>query len=419
MTRCERCHDTHTFEQQPNRDTCTECGTGAAVTPGFRVFRISVPLGFRTNLGRGEDAKEDNEILVSGSGVVAQSDNSPSVTIMPTNTNLAIPPVGRVFRLNTRRGRLFSGALGTASLGNGMHRFPNQWIDDRYQTPGDIGVQFTATGQSEQFAVASPKTTDVLRLRPATVPAGLCLDPLFRTIQGAAVKAAYYSGAFILRAIAADRLDIDPEEIDISNLRAIPVAAGGFAGELVLSDHLANGAGFTRWVSENWGTILADAVNLQPPQSSVVFNLIRAAHKTRCDSSCYDCLRQYRNMNYHGLLDWRLGLAVLRIFADPASNCGLNGDFSNPELDGWPGFARMLRDSFCSSFQCMPQDFGPLPGCAIGAKQIIFIHPLWDSSRPLQVLAESVATADQTSEIRYLDTFNVLRRPSRAYQELA
>lgn len=419
MTRCERCHDTHTFDQMPAQDTCTECGTTAAVTPGFRVFQISVPLGFRTNLGRGEDAKEDNEFLVSGSGVVAQSDNSASVLVPPTNSSLALPPAGRVFRLNTRKGRLFSGALGTASLPNGLYRFPHQWIDDRYQTAGDVGVQFAMTGQRDQFAIASPKTTDVLRLRPAEVPDGLCLDPLFPTIQGAAVKAAYYSGAFILRALAADQLDIDPEEIDISNLRAIPEPAGGFVGELVLSDHLANGAGFSRWISENWPTILASSVNIQPPESSVIFNLIRESHKDRCDSSCYDCLRQYRNMNYHGLLDWRLGLAVLRVFSNAAAVCSLDGDFSNPEMEGWPDFARTLRDSFCLSFQCAPRDFGSLPGSVVGGKQVIFIHPLWNSSRPRQILAEALATADQNLDVRFLDTFNVLRRPSRAYQELA
>jgi len=280
-------------------------------------------------------------------------------------------------------------------------------------------VQFTATGQTERVAIASPKTTDVLRVRPSEVPLGMCLDPLFPTIQGSAVKAAYYSGAFILRAIAADRLDIDPEEIDISNLRAIPLEAGDFVGELVLSDHLANGAGFTRWISENWGTILADGVNLLPPRGSVIFNLVREAHKIRCDSSCYDCLRQYRNMNYHGLLDWRLGLAMLRVFASPVALSGLDGNFSAPELDGWAGFARTLRDSFCLSFGCVPRDFGPLSGCTIGTKQIIFIHPLWNSLRPSYVLAEAIAAADQGSEIRFLDTFNVLRRPSRAYQALA
>jgi DEAD/DEAH box helicase domain-containing protein len=419
MSRCERCHDTHTFDQPQNQDICSQCGTGTGVTPGFRVFQISVPLGFRTNLGQGDDAKEDSEILVSGSGVVAQSDNSAPNPVASTNTSLAIPDVGRVFRLNTRRGRLFSGALGTASLRNGRHRFANQWIDDRYQTPSDIGVQFAATGQPDQFALASPKSTDVLRMRTTLVPPGLCLDPLFRTIQGSAIKAAYYSGAFILRAIAGDRLDIDPEEIDISNLRAVPTGIGGFAGELAISDHLANGAGFTRWVSENWTSILSDAVNLQPPPSSVVFNLIRDSHKRRCDSSCYDCLRQYRNMNYHGLLDWRLGLAILRVFNSVDASGGLDGDFLNPELDGWPDFVRSQRDSFCLSFGCEPRDFGALPGCTIGQKQIIFIHPLWDTSQPSGILAQAIATADQTAALRFVDTFNVLRRPSRAYQELA
>lgn len=419
MTRCERCHDTRTLEQPPNYDSCTECGAGTTVTPGFRTFQIAVPLGFRTNLGRGDDAKEDNEILVSGSGAVAQSDTSPSVSVPQTNTSLAIPPIGRVFRLNTRRGKLFSGALGTASLANGLNRFAHQWIDDRYQTQGNLGAQFTATGQTEQLAVVSPKTTDVLRLKPSTVPLGMCLDPLFPSIQGSAVKAAYYSGAFILRAIAADQLDIDPEEIDISNLRAIPMQTGGFVGELVLSDHLANGAGFTRWISEHWEALLAGAVNTQPPPGSVSFNLIRSSHKDRCDSSCYDCLRQYRNMNYHGLLDWRLGLAALRAFANAAVTCGQDGNFGNPELDGWPLFARTLRDSFCSSFQCVPRDFGPLPGCTIGNKQVIFVHPLWDTWQPTNIVAEAIATADQAADLRFLDTFNALRRPSRAYQELA
>lgn len=420
MTRCERCHDTHTYDQPPNQDFCVVCGATGTVTPGFRSFQIAVPLGFRTNLGRGEDAKEDSEFLVSGSGVVAQSDNSLPNFIPNTNTSLAIPPVGRVFRLNTRRGRLFSGAVGTASLSNGLHRFPHQWIDDRYQLPGDVGVQFTANGPLEQFALVSPKTTDILRIRATAVPAGLCLDPLlpFPSIQGSAIKAAYFSAAFILRSIAADRLDIDPEEIDISNLRAVP-GSNGFLGELVISDHLANGAGFTRWVSENWQGLLADATDIQPRPGSVLYNLIRDEHRTRCDSSCYDCLRQYRNMNYHGLLDWRLGLALIRILSSPTEICGLTGNFSNPELQGWLDFARVLRNTFCSSFQCVPRDFDRLPGCVIGQKQVIFIHPLWNAAQPAELLASGFADADQGADIRVLDTFNVLRRPSRAYQALA
>jgi DEAD/DEAH box helicase domain-containing protein len=63
--------------------------------------------------------------------------------------------------------------------------------------------------------------------------------------------------------------------------------------------------------------------------------------------------------------------------------------------------------------------FARLPGCIIGRKQVIFVHPLWDCNRPAELLAEAVADADQNGDIRFLDTFNVVRRPSFAYQALS
>ena len=47
------------------------------------------------------------------------------------------------------------------------------------------------------------------------------------------------------------------------------------------------------------------------------------------------------------------------------------------------------------------------------------MHPLWDCNSPGELLAEAVADADQNGEIRFLDIFNVLRRPSFAYQSLS
>ena len=73
------------------------------------------------------------------------------------------------------------------------------------------------------------------------------------------------------------------------------------------SDHLANGAGFTQWLSENLGNVLADATAADPPADSFIGAIVAASHRSRCDSSCYDCLRQYRNVNYHGCL---MGVSV-------------------------------------------------------------------------------------------------------------
>lgn len=418
MSRCERCHDTQVSDQRPVAVACGECGTTSGATPGFKVFEIVVPLGFRTELGSGEDAKEDVEILVSGSGIVTQSDSAVPQALIQTNTQMAFSPAGRVFRLNTRRGRLFRGAIGRASLANGRNRFDGQWIDDRYQNT-QIGVQFTPQGANEEVALAAPKTTDVVRISPNAVPAGLCLDPLVGRIQSAAIRAAYFSAAFMLRSVVGEQLDIDPEEIDISNLRRIATPQNDSVGEIVFSDHLANGAGFTQWLAENLATVLATATDLNPPSDSFIGAIVATGHRSSCDSSCYDCLRQYRNMSYHGLLDWRLGLAALRVLGSVANRCGIDGVFALPEIDGWLEWSRSLRDAFALSFGATCRNFARLPGCLIGRKQVIFVHPLWDCNRPSELLAEAIAEADRNGDVRFLDTFNVVRRPSFAYQALS
>jgi DEAD/DEAH box helicase domain-containing protein len=421
MARCEQCHFTRTFEEQPADQNCPECGCGTGDEPAFRVFRIAVPLGFRTTYGPGEDAKEDGEILVTGAGSVAESDPSPCIPVGDTNSAVALSPLGRVFRINNRRGELFRGALGKSSLRSTLnnrvrYEMEHQWVDERFQSwrvQNDV-VAFQAAVPVEEFGIVSPKTTDVLRIRPVRVPAGLCLDPLAKR---GAVKAAFYSAAFILRAVAADRLDIDPEEIDISNVRQITLDSGAKSGEIVINDHLANGAGFTAWIAGNWLDLLAETVSASPPPDSFPGALIAPGHRISCDSSCCDCLRQYRNMSYHGLMDWRLGLSLLRCLAAETFRCGLDGTFGEPDLADWPAFAEAWRDTFCECFAgCTPRQFGPLPAFEVGGSSVIVVHPLWDTHAPGGLLAEAIAAASEPRA--FLDTFNIPRRLSAAYQSL-
>jgi len=414
MSRCEVCHYTATSEQKPTDQSCPACDVGMATSPGFRIFQIAVPLGFRTDFGPGRDAKEDTEQLITGASTVAQSDPTPPRSVEGTNTSLAFTYPGRVFRINHRNERFFEGALGTASLSRGRLLVSDQWIDSRYQGTQE-GVQFQASGPTESFAIAAPKSTDLLRIRPSTVPRGISLNPLAR---GAAVKAAYYSAAFILRSVAGDRLDIDPEELDISDVTRADFGDGTYVGEIIINDHLPNGAGFTSWMASNWRDVLNQIVSLSPPPDSFPGFLISEQHRS-CESSCYDCLRQYRNMSYHGLLDWRLGLSLLRIFATSQFRCGLDGSFVEPDVVGWLSFAATLRDSFCAAFNCRPNQYGALPGCEVGQKRVILVHPLWDRNRPSDILAEAISTIPVGTETRFLDTFNIQRRMSWAYQSLA
>ena len=411
MARCEQGHYTATHDTEPSDTSCPSCGCPQGGEPEFRVFPYAVPLAFRASLGPGSDALEDTEFLPTGVATVAESDQQPCRKAMGTNSAIAFSKLGRVYRVNNRQGLLFSGSIGTAQRGSSGARLENQWIDQRFQD--DDLLQFTRSSERESIAIVAPKTTDLLRVRPEVVVPGLWLNP----VGAAGIRAAYYSAAFILKAVSAGRLDIDPDELDISNVRQVDTADGSKVGEIIIGDHLPNGAGFTDWISDNWQEVLASTTDSNADSNSFVGSMLGAAHQVKCDSSCYSCLRNYRNMAYHSLLDWRLGVSLLRSLQSDEFDCGLGGDFSPSDLAGWVEQAAKLRDSFCNSFAAQPRDFGPLPGLEIGNRQVLVVHPLWDATRPEGLLADSMAAC--TSETPHtLDTFNLLRRPAWAYQEL-
>ena len=123
-------------------------------------------------------------------------------------------------------------------------------------------------------------------------------------------------------------------------------------------------------------------------------------------------------MSFHGLLDWRLGLTLLRMFGDGSYNAGLDGNRGQPELSEWLSLAHDLRHAFCGTFSCTPRSFGPLPGFEVGARKIVFAHPLWDTNAPVLELAKAAAS-EPGARLQFIDTFNVQRRMSWVYQGLA
>lgn len=418
MEQCQNCYYTKTHDEKPSRDQCMQCGQETIHRPPFRIFQIAVPLGFRSNLSRGVDAQEEAEYLPTGVATVAESDQTPCNHTPDTNSAIAFSASGRVYRVNDRQGSFYTGATGTTTrrLQNNQVNINSpelqfQWIDERFK---DDGIIFSPTSETESIAIVAPKTTDILRIQPESIPTGLTLDPL-RT-QGA--RAAYYSAAFIIKAVAAQKLDIDPDEFDISNVRQVNLQHGEKAGEIVISDHLANGAGFTSWTNDNWETVLATATDTDQDARSFIGMMVSDKHRQDCDSSCYQCLRNYRNMSYHGLLDWRLGISLLNALRSHQFACGLDEEFASPDLDRWLEDAYKLRDQFCYTFSAQARDFAAIPGLEIGHSQVLVIHPLWDIYQPTGLLAEAVADcADNIPQT--LDTFNLLRRPAWAYQSLA
>lgn len=431
MLRCERCQHTETSDSQIVRTECPNC-LAPQGTNGMNIFQIAVPAAFRTDFGRGKDARDDSEFLPSGLSSLADSKTGGVVDTRNIGNTRSVFTTGRVFRLNSNRGDCFNGAEGQTRRPGVLE---HQWIAEDHQ-PGvqliNPATQMPIDSTSQELvAIVAPKTTDLIGISPQTVPDGLCLSPLEIGPRGedrqsaACAKAAYYSGAFLLRKIAAINFDIDPDEIVLNSLRAIEHATG-HVGEIVLSDNLPNGAGFVAEMHQNLQSLLEECTGSAKTSHKAFMDLVGQSHRTGCDTSCPSCLRQFRNMQYHGLLDWRSGVAMLRLLLEGGNfSCALDGDFDHfPELADWQAIAARERDRLCSSFGSpaapwQPMQFGRLPGFLIaGSRPGLMIHPLWSKGSPSGILAEAIAEAEQTgNDLILADTFNVSRRMSWAYMQ--
>lgn len=186
----------------------------------------------------------------------------------------------------------------------------------------------TATKRSAERPVglATLRPTDALVLRFAAPSPAWSLDPL----ASPAARAAFLSFGYLLRRAATVGLDIDAEEVEVG-LRVVGSGEGGArTGELAFTDALENGAGYCR----HWGERFRE-IALDPLRSGRLFERLFAAgsaHAAECDTSCSDCLRDYRSSHLHPLLDWRLGLDLADLASDPdgAHRPGLSGDRWRP-----------------------------------------------------------------------------------------
>jgi DEAD/DEAH box helicase domain-containing protein len=281
MTRCRACGDTRTSESQEAAETCPACGRGG---DHFGQFQIAVPQAFRTDLTWGSDATDESDMNFGMPGILSESTEGVTHKLISgKNCGASFADEGRVWRINDNNSRRFCGAImhtpppPSGSAPSRVPRLDYQWIDWRFLENPEVAT--------DEIALAAGKTTEVLRIFPEAVPEGLTLDP---SRSSSAVRASVISAAFLLQRVLADRLDIDPDEVEIANLSTRKTDAGVSVAEIVLSDRLPNGAGFVRWAHDNLLEILNESCF--PEKKESYAGLIQEpAHRT-CESSCYDCL---------------------------------------------------------------------------------------------------------------------------------
>ncbi len=141
-------------------------------------------------------------------------------------------------------------------------------------------------------------------------------------------------------------------------------------------------------------------------------------HGTTCDTSCNRCLRDFYNLPYHGLLDWRLALDMAHMVASPSAVISLNQGPSG-QLNNWsillegadaPVPATMKRLGYMD-----PVRFGNLRGYVHQHRPYLWIerHPLWTDEHLDYVDAVNVAgQLHPNHSVQPMNPFIVIRRPA-------
>jgi hypothetical protein len=217
----------------------------------------------------------------------------------------------------------------------------------------------------------------------------------------------------MLRRAAAVRLDIHERELKVG-LRVMR-DAGRVVGQVFMSDSLENGAGY----SSHIGTpaemqALLESICGQPQPSAFNDALVlqqdahgNDAHARMCRTSCPDCLRDYSNLAYHNILDWRLGLDMARLALDPAAPIDFTPTY-------WQGISAAAAGPYFAALNMSPTTFQGLDAGQSATEVEILIHPLW-SLDPMNLhpqLQAAIAQASATGlRVKTRSVFEVLRRP--------
>ncbi len=446
MIRCNNGHINSSHKNRPEIDECPECGS--FLTYPENIFPLKSPTAYRTNLSSGMDSKEISDLTLSRPPILAEnSDESTRESpIIGNNFKASIADRDVTWRINTNNDRLFRGKeIRTGNVfpfnTNYPFYFNNQWILEDYLIPfEENGFRFSPQNNQQEFeeiALGANKNTEVFRIHPIDINPALTLD-MYDNISSsnhAGIRSAFYSAAFLLQRIIADQLDVDPVEIEIADIRKISLESGRNTAEIILTDELQNGSGFVRHLFNNISDITRKTITTQDDEGYLA-QIHSDTHRENCKDACYDCLKVFRNMNYHGLLDWRLGIALIRVLTNKNYTAGVNGQFNEfIELEGWASDAIRLRNSFAESFNFEILEGIKLPAVLVSktkAFYIIIIHPFWnckvnDNGIPDipdgTWLAEGVYEVYQEAQknkgiIKFVDTFNLHRRPGWCYQKL-
>jgi len=175
-----------------------------------------------------------------------------------------------------------------------------------------------------------------------------------------------------------------------------------------ICDSLENGAGYSSLYGDP--AVADDLLRYIAGQTTQDFfgPIANAPHRDNCRTSCPDCLRDFGNLAFHNILDWRLAMDMVRLSLDPNATI----DFTVPY---WQGLDQIVVPPYFQAVGLHQVQLGGLIAGRDGNYVEIITHPLWNcdpnSFGPTLANAYSQALAAGATEIEFKSVFEILRRP--------
>lgn len=409
-----------------------------------RAYKVVIPNAFRTDFNRKpQDREVDQEINSSKPLLFSQAlDNKTDLRKSVGDSIVVLSSSDYTWRLNTngedqfRMKRTNAEELGTI--------LPNQYIDldlDKRLRYGfeeaiqnrDVRKEIITASEDdgELISLGARKTTNIIRLYPKNLNKTLDINPFHQKDFGKRVsaKGAFHSAAFLLQRCLADELDVSPEEIELAAITEHELDDGTerSVGKIILSDELPNGSGFVEYLYNNLNDFFSMCLN-PTPKNRFAYSFLNEEHAKQCKSSSYKDLQNYRNLNYHGILDWRLGAGLIRVLNDSSYMVGLDNNWISLDIHDWPELAKDLAEEFADSIDkrilSSPQSLKVHKGIPIITYKginIIVVHPFWNyiggHFPESNSLTEAIELCEAPERIFFADTFNLYRRMAWNYQE--
>ncbi|MBP3245388.1 MAG: DEAD/DEAH box helicase [Bacteroidaceae bacterium] len=310
-----------------------------------------------------------------------------------------------VWHVNSNNNRFYTGAYSANGLESPRGGTTNFMFFDKYDSNGR--AEIVRKDQDPQntidIALGSKKVTEMIKLELKSYPSVLNLS--LETGNRSAIRAAFYSAAFLLQRALADKLDVQPDEIEICE----KIDDKFEYPSLYLSDALPNGAGIVSYLYQDGKLeeLIRSIINFDSFDSdktskdkSFMQSLISEKHMRNCLTACQKCLLTYSNRGFHHVLDWRLGVGLLRLMLDETYDFGFDASTRSryEEMSDWNYIIHECAQKYNFAPESNEQYYWFKDGVCT-----VFYHPLWNRKKLLENITE------QYDGLHMFNTFKILR----------